>query len=332
MKSIQLLFFTGLISIFLFSCNKKDDGLPEEIKSGILLEIDPEFNCYVGENGNHFYSHAFESKNDTTLYRLVVESGVNYHIYSAQPSVLNSHIEMILFNQNMDTISWSSHHQDGHRILYQSNKSGEVYLKVFIKGPVTESLVYNLYFEAIKSNFIDFAGYNWESTGLWVKESESTMRFHCNNTLKYRWIRLNEDFQNSPEISFTVKSNGKNDFNSFGFVLAGSSRLLKWGDYQEELPDDGYFFNLTSENQYSVFDLMGDGISFSYGELNIPDLDLKKGIHFRIMYYTESHSPHYALYINNLHVKGFATTYVQKFYIVVDDKGTGEMIIEDVKL
>ena len=326
MKLVTSITILGLFVFLLISCSKNEDDLPKEIKSGIFLEINPEFNSYVSENGNHFYSHIFESKNDTTIYRLKVESGVNYHIYSLQPEVQNSHIEMVLFNQEMDTITWSSLHHDGHRILYQSNQTGEVYLQVFIKGPVTESLAYNLYFEAIQPMPISFAGYNWESTGLWEKESETTIKFHCNNTLKYRWIRLNEDFQDSPDISFTVKSSDKNEFNAFGFVIAGSSSLLNWGDYQQELPNDGYFFNMMNEQQFTVMDMQGDGISFSYGELNITDIDLQKGINFQISYTTNSHYPHYVVYINNVFVKAFSTTYVQKFYLVVEDNGKGEIV------
>lgn len=326
MKLVSFTTILVLIVSLLISCSESEDDLPKEIKSGILLEINPEFNCYVDENGNHYYSNIFKSKNDTSVYRLKVESGINYHIYSSQSTVQSSHIEMILFNQEMDTITWSSLHQDGHRILYQSNQSGEVYLQVFIKGPITESLAYDLYFEAIQSNSLSFAGYNWESTGLWEKESENTIKFHCNNTLKYRWIRLNEEFQDSPDISFTVKSLDKIEFNSLGFVIAGSQSMLNWGDYQHELPNDGYFFNMMNEQQFAVFDMQGDGISFSYGELNIPDLDLQEGINFRISYSTDSHSPHYVVSVNNVFVKAFSTTYVQKFYLVVEDNGKGEIV------
>ena len=78
---IKGILFAGIITYLFFSCNKKDDDLPEDLKTGIYLEIDPEYNSYVSEGGKHYYSNAFGRKNDTAVYRISVERGTKYQLY-----------------------------------------------------------------------------------------------------------------------------------------------------------------------------------------------------------------------------------------------------------
>ena len=54
MKTIKFFVFVCAISCLFVSCN--NDDLPSELEKGIYLQIDPTYNSYVAENGNHYPS------------------------------------------------------------------------------------------------------------------------------------------------------------------------------------------------------------------------------------------------------------------------------------
>ena len=331
MKTINHFLFAVIIACLFISCDKNGD-LPDDLEKGIFLEINPEFNSYVHKNGNHFYAGIFESKNDTVLFRLKVEKGGKYHLFCVQPSLQSHPIDMVLFNTQLDTLTAGMFYEDSRKIYYESGFSGDVFLKLFIRGATSESLIYNLYFEKKGTTKISFAGYNWEYTGFWEKGTGETLKLKSGDARKYRWIRMASNLTGNPNISFTIKSDTKTEVKPLGFVLAGSSNLLYWGDYKEELPDEGFFFNIQNNDGYSVFNIAKTGIAFEYGDLTTAKINLKDGVRIRIVYDKSGFYPAYWIYVNDVYVRYLGTGEINRFYIAVEERGPGEITVENFKI
>ena len=91
----SLLFLYAIAFIFVSCQNDEDDQVPiplPDLEGGILLEIKPGQNSYVGENNDRFYSNMLLHKNDSTLYQLKVKPGVEYNLFCVIPGHSSSKI------------------------------------------------------------------------------------------------------------------------------------------------------------------------------------------------------------------------------------------------
>jgi hypothetical protein len=324
-----IMFVIFLVSI-IFSCNK-DEIDDTQNDNGILLEIEPNNISYIGENDNHYYSNAFIRNDDIHTYRLKVDSGIKYHIFCVQPDLEYSNIAIALLDSNRDTIMVSTH-PINPKIVFESNTSNELFLSVYLKGPYINSLSYNVYFEKAESLPLDFLNYEWEYTGNWKIVNNETLKFTNIDARRFRWIRLDSSFDNHPNVSFKVTSLTNTVVPSFGFICGGSSRLQYGGDFLEELPDNGIFFNITDNKSYRILNIEGTGIGYDYGNLEIPNLNLLEGVKINLIYIVNGNYSHYSLSINDVFIQNIDSNIMNKFFLVIEDRGFNDIIFENLKI
>ncbi len=328
-KLLSLLFLFTTAFIFV-SCQKDEDEpvpvpLPD-LEGGILLEIQPGQNTYVGENNNRFYTNIFSHKNDSNLYHLKVKPGVKYNLFCLQPGVPYSYLRMVLLTSNRDTISISTFEIGKCEIFFEPNIPDDLYLFVYLDSSVNETLKYNLFFEELAPTNLDFVNLKWETTGNWHVTDPQTIEFIGSGSRKFRWIRLNSVISDNHDISFTIKSDTKTTLPSFGIILSGSSELFYSMDYKNQLPQKGTFLVFTDNQNYRIINLWGNGMGYEYYTMTIPNLDLNTGVNITI---NHDYSPNKTVYINNTGLWSIYMGSMNKFYLVVEDKDFDKIVFKN---
>ena len=326
MKSFKFFLIIANMACLTFSCHKDETTLEKPV----MLEIDEGQTSYIGQNGNHFYANIFSDKNDSNIYRLKVKAGVKYHLICTKPDQLYAYIRLVLSNSKEKVIH-SSETYEGRPvggkpdIIFTSADDDELYLKVINYGPFSESLNYNLYFEKCTTTNFNFSGYTWESTGAWKIINPETLEFTCSDSREFRWIRLNSTIPDNAEFSLTMKSTTKTELPTFGFIYNGSYELSNWGDYNEELPATGSFYNFYEPNTIRTINLYGDAASFNYQEIDLQNIDMRNGVVFRI-------SPTQVI-VNSTVIPQCINLGVNKpFYFVIEDDGFDKITFENFQL
>lgn len=329
--SIRTLFIAVLALLFL-SCNKDDDNIEPEEQKGILIEIEAGNSSYIADDGKHFYSNTFLSKNDTNLYRLPLEAGEKYAIWCTQANQLYSNIEMVLLNSNFDTITFSRIEEGKPEIFFDSNSTDELYLSVYLKGNYNESLAYKLFFEKSKALPLTFMEYEWHYTGNWQVVDNETLKLTNNDAQKFRWVRLDSSPVEKANISFTIKSATLKELPSFGFIGNGSTKRLFWSEFKEELPESGEFFHLMSPNRYRIIHMNKTEMWFDYGDFALPAYNLSEGVSVRLSYREGGIYESYSVFLNDTEIGTFKTQLMNKFYLVFEELGFDDIIINDLKI
>lgn len=325
----SLLFICAIAFIF-FSCRKdKNDPVPvPDLDGGILLEIKPDQNTYISENNDRFYTNIFSHKNDSNLYHLKVKTGVKYSMFCIQPDLTYTSIKMVLLNSKRDTISYSINEGGRSEIFFEPSIPDDLYLLVYLNSSFSETLKYNLYFEELVPAALNFMNLNWEATGNWQVINSQTLEFNGSASRKFRWIRLNSIISDNQDISFTIKSATRTKLPSFGIILSGSSELVNlWGEYNEQLPQKGTFFNFTDDESYRIIRLTVNGIGFDYGTMTIPNMDINIGVNITIEH---PYPPNKSVFINNIGLYSINPASMNKFYLVIEDKGFDRIVFENL--
>ncbi len=324
-KSIFLLVISGVFT----SCSKDDiDSLLKNHKS-IPLEINTDFNTYQSPEGDNFYRNAFSDKHDKHVYKLPLEAGEKYHVFCIQKDLLITNIEMHLLNSKMDTISKSQLINNVSEIFFTANKTDDYYLITKLSGDFNQQLAYNIYFESCAPVNYSFFGKNWSGTGKWTRLNENAISFKGHDTEMMRWLKLNRDLPEFPEINFNLKSDSKTSMPSIGFVFNASENMMNWGDFQEKLPKAGVCFNIQSNSTYRKMTFENGVMSFQYGEIDIPNLDLQLGVNVKIIY---DYPFDRLVYLNNTLVGSISNVKNHKFFLVIEDFEYDEIRIENLQL
>ena len=223
MKRTQQLnkkYYFLIVTLFALLVSDFNFLILKTLKEGQLLEIDPEFNCYVSDNGNHYYSDSFNNVHEKKIYRLSVKNAEQYTISFSQPDEsFSPDIKMVLVNSMNDTLAISSTLFSSPRIFFESWNDEVVYLFVYSTDPDKIATNYNLYFESIEYKSLDFAGYHWNYTSNWQISGTDTLIYKNIDSHQFRLIGLDPIIADiRPQISFSVKSSEKNDLISFGFI------------------------------------------------------------------------------------------------------------------
>jgi hypothetical protein len=324
------LLFAFAIGFLLVSCRKEnDDPSPDpDLDGGILLEIKPDQNSYISENNNRFYTNVFSHKNDSNLYHLKVKSGVKYRMFCTQPDLTYTSIKMVLLTSKRDTISISRNEEGRSEIYFEPSVPDDLYLLVYLKSSINETLKYNLYFEELTPAALNFMNLNWQTTGNWQVINSQTLEFNGSDSRKFRWIRLNSIISDNQDISFTIKSATRAKLPSFGIILSGSSELVNWGEYKEQLPQLGTLFNFTDNESYRIIHLGGTGMSFDYGTMTVPNMNINSGVNITIEH---PYPPNKSVFINNIGLYSINPASMNKFYLVIEDKGFDKIVFENLK-
>jgi hypothetical protein len=326
MTSLKYCLIIVVMVCIFFSCNKDDIT----IEKSILLEISEGQTSYIGPTGNYFYTNDFSNKNDTQTYRLKVKAGLKYHLICTQPNQVQVWMTMALSNSKGEVIKRSETYQgkpvnDKPDIIFTAVDNDELFLKVTNYGLYSQSLNYNLYFQKCETTNLNIRGYNWASSGNWKIINPEILEFTCTDSREFRWIRLDSDIPDNIGMSFTVKSTTKTELPTFGFIYQGSTELSNWGDYNEELPATGRFYNFYESNIIRTIDLYGESASFNYQEVDLQNIEIKKGINFHI-------SPTQVIVNNTLILQGINLGVKKTFYFVIEDDGFDKITFENFQL
>lgn len=328
MKIIKAIFLLAIAAV-VASCSKDDiDSLLKNHQS-IPLEINTDFNTYQSPDGDNFYRNAFSDKNDMHVYKLSLEAGKKYHVFCIQKNLLITNMEMYLLNSEMDTISKSQMLNNIPEIFFTANKTTDYYLITKLNGDFNQQLSYNIYFESCAPVNYSFFGKNWSGTGKWTGLNETAISFKGHDTGMMRWLKLDSDLPEFPEIVFTLKSDTKTSMPSIGFVFNASENMMNWGDFQEKLPQSGVCFNIQTNSTYRKITFENGGMGFQYGEIDIPNLDLQSGVNVKIIY---DYPFNRLVYINNTPVGYVSNVKNHKFFLIIEDFGHDEIRIENLQM
>lgn len=326
MKSIKFSLIMAAMAFIIFSCDTDDITLD----NSILLEISEGQTSYIGTTGNYFYTNDFSNKTDTQTYRISVKAGVKYHLICIQPDQSQTWITMVLSN-SMGEVIQSSETIEGRPvgdkpdIIFTAVDDNELFLQVTNYGLYSQSNNYNLYFQKCETINLKFSGYNWESSGYWKIINPEKLEFTCTDSREFRWIRLDSNIPDNVGFSLTIKSATKTELPTFGFIYQGSTELSNWGDFNEELPATGSFYNFYEPNTIRLIELYGESASFNYQEVDLQNIDMRKGIDFNV-------SPTQVM-VNNTIIPQCVNLGVKKtFYFVIKDDGIDKITFENVQL
>lgn len=334
MKNLKLpiLLFLFSATYILFSCQEHEDEpvpvpLPD-LEGGIPLEIKTGQKTYISENNDRFYANVFSHKNDSDLYHLKVKPGVKYNLFCSQPGIPYSNLKMVLLTSKRDTISISTYVSGLCEIFFEPSVPDDLYLFVYLKSSVNETLKYNLYFEELVPAKLNFMNLKWETTGNWQVNDSLTLSFIGSGSRKFRWLRLDSFISDNNDISFTIKSDTKTNLPSFGIILSGSTEQVSMGDYKEQLPQKGTFLVFTDNQNYRIIKLFSNGMAFEYYTISLPNLNLKTGVNIKINHDNPLYK--YVL-INNVAITGYVIDNyysLNKFYLVVEDKDFEKIVFD----
>ncbi len=330
MKTFTKLFLLSLVLIIITSCSKEDEQSNSTLDNAILLEINPEYGCYVAENGDHFYYDALLSINDSNLYKLDVEAGKKYHFICTQPGLHYTNLQMLLLNSEMDTISISYRKEGIPHIYFEPSSNDYLYLTVSTGYEYNESLSYNLYFEVFDPVSTDFNGYPVEYYGPWQITGANSLKFTKIDTRGFRWFRFNTSLDN-PDVSFTLKATQNSDIPSFGFLFDGSTDLLTWSDYRYELPDFGTFFNILDNQTFRIYNIKGSSIGFDSGSYSVPDIDMINGVNINLLFHDYGSHYTYEIILNGTSIQELSIESINTFYLVTQDLDYGDILFENIQ-
>ena len=325
MKSFRFFLIAIMVSSLCISCNKNDD---KDSGGGTLLEIDPAYKCYVSQGGDQYYANLFSSISDADQYQLAVEKGVKYRIHCCQPGIDYAPIDMVLLNSDMDTITKSYNYEDVPKIVFNSGIDGRFYLRVYPDGSQHESLDYRLYFEVADPQPVHFINLDCDYTGYWEAHDSTSLKFTGKDAHGFRWFRFNWSFQTNPGISFTLKSSTRTELPAFGFAFNGSTDMVQWNQYRDELPENSTFVYIEDSDEFKVLHFDDHGVGYNYGSIDPHGIDLLNGVNFNIKYSGGS----YGIYLNNTYIYHVGSELMFRFYLVVEDLGFDELIFENFQI
>lgn len=327
-RILTLTLFTQML--FHFSCEKCELDPSNVTTKSVLLEIDENAKSYVDENGNHFYSGAFKSIQDTLLFKLPMKAGAKYQIYCSRSEPVYD-VEMYLLNSELDTISKALFYPPYlTEIFFLPVTTDDYYVGLKLDDSYNQDLRYKLYFEKCEEKNYSFSEKNWEGRGHWQNINKQTIKYNGSKSQNIKWLRLIQVLKSNSKISFTVRTEN-NTIPSVGFAFAYNYELIDNGVFQEKLPANGSYFNFNDTTTFRMV-YARDGLANGYisATLNTNDVNPKRGIKFEIVKVGFSN---HQVYINNKPLDyTLATKNYKHFYLVIEDISKSDVYFEDFKI
>ena len=319
------------ISFCISSCSECElDSTESKKLNSILLEIDEAENSYVDEIGNHFYSGAFNSIQDTLLFKVSLKSGCKYQIYYTGPEPVYD-VDMYLLNSNLDTISKALFYPPYLTEMFFTPAATDIYyIGLKLSDSYNQDLRFKLYFEKCEDENYSFCDKNWEGSGHWENLNEQTIKYNCSASRNIKWLRLIQAIKPNSKISFTVRTE-TSFIPSVGFAFAGTLELTKQGVFQEKLPQQGSYFNFNDTTSFRmVYNRYDNPGSYIYAFLNTKNINPIEGIKFEIV---RADNSNHKVYINNEPSNYVLATYnYSQFYLVIEDIGESDVFFENFRI
>lgn len=294
------------------------------------MEMNDAENSYVDQNGNHFYSDAFKSIQDTILFKVPMEEGVKYQIYCSRSEPIYD-VQMYLLNSDLDTISKALFYPPYlTEMFFIPANSDNYYVSLKLSDSYNQDLRFKIYFEKIEENSYSFCEKSWEGLGHWESINEQTIKYNCSESQNIKWLRLIQAIKPNSKISFTIRSDS-NNIPSVGFAFAETYELVERGRFQEKLPRQGSYFNFNDTTSFRMA-YIGKGFTDGYisAILYAGDVNPKEGIRFDIV---RIENDHYKIYINNKPLNYTFLTYsYNRFYLIIEDISENNVYFENFKI
>lgn len=323
--------FSITVAYFLSSCNnyELDSSESKKMKS-ILLEIDEAENSYIDKSGNHFYSGAFESIQDTLLFKVSMEAGVKYQIYYTGPEPVYD-VQMYFLNSNLDTISKALFYPPYlTEMFFLPAKTDIYYVGLNLTDSYNQDLRFKLYFEKCQDKNYSFCDKKWEGLGDWKKLNEQTIKYNSSASQNIKWLRLIQAIKPNSKITFTVRTE-TNIIPSVGFAFAWNYELTELGRFQEKLPRQGSYFNFNDTTSFRmVYNRNGIPGNYIHAILNTKNVNPKEGINFEIVHVDDSN---HQVFINNEPLNYSLATYnYNRFYLIIEDISESDVFFENFRI
>ncbi len=316
--------------LFLFSCNKCELEPSKQIPDAVLLNIDENAKSFVDENGNHFYSGAFKSTQDTLLFKLPMKADEKYQIYITRDEPIYD-VEMYLLTSELDTISKALFYPPYlTEMFFLPVTNDNYFLSLKLADSYNQDLRYKLYFEKIEENYYSFSEKNWEGLGHWEIVNEHSIKYNCSESKNIKWLRLVHNVKYNSKISFTIRTEN-NSIPSVGFAYSGNYDMIERGLFQEKLPQNGSYFNFNDTTSFRMV-YIRDGFAngYIYASLDIENINPQEGIKFEIR---RADISNHKVYINNQPLNySLATKNYSHFYLMIEDKNQNDVYFENFKI
>lgn len=313
----------------LYSC-KKCELNPSKLdkKESIPLEMNEINNSYIADNGNHFYSGAFESIQDSILFKVKLKSGEKYQLFCTRIGQSFPDIRMQLLNSDMDTISDALAYPHLTELFFTPVKTDDYFIVLSLSESYNQNLRFKLYFEKCKSSDYSFGEYNWEGKGDWEELNSNSIKYNCSESKNIRWLRLRSRVSSTSKISFTVRSES-DSIPSIGFAFSKNYELAQWGEFQEKLPELGTYFNFNDSSSFRMMYLTNGASNYIHGSLDLPNINAKSGIKFEIV----PIDFHQQVYINGIPINYSISTHsYNRFYLLIEDINQSDIIFDNFKI
>ena len=315
--------------LLLFACGKDDekDQPTLHIEDSITLRIDRDYNCYVADNNDQYYSGTI-NPNEIQLFRLHVQAGVRYQLASTQPISNASLIKMTLLEQSLDTLETSFRNGRCSSLFFTAENDRD--LLVAVQSSVSETVDYKLYYEIRNPRTMIFANEQLDYIGNWQESGPGQLTYTNIDICQFRWLRLHTNGESHLRISFTLKAPKRQNLPSMGFICDGSPQLHQlFSEYQDILPRQGTFFNIENNQSYTVARIYEDFSSYDHGTFEAPDMDIKNGVKITVSYENSENQRNCSVYINDALVSDFYPFPLWYVYIILEDWDFDTYTIED---
>ena len=320
--------FSITVAYFLSSCNNCElDSTKSKKMKSIYLEMDEAENSYVDKSGNHFYSGAFESIQDTLLFKVSMDAGAKYQIYYTGSEPVYD-VQMYLLNSDLDTISKALFYPPYlTEMFFLPTKTDNYYIGLKLSDSYNQDLRFKLYFEKCQDKNYTFCDKNWEGLGDWENLNKQTVKYNCSASQNIKWLRLIQTIKPNSKITFTVRTE-TNIIPSVGFAFACNYELTESGVFQEKLPRQGSYFNFNDTTSFRmVYNRNGIPGSYISAVHNAKNVNPTKGIKFEILHVDDSN---HQVFINNEPLNYTLATYnYNRFYLIIEDIGESDVFFEN---
>lgn len=323
MKNILAICFV-LSVILIQSCQK--DSIKSSIKNSVSqsLAIDETAHCFINENGKRYIENTLLSQQDSLVFELKMNKGIEYRISTSQPNTLINQTRLTLVNIEGDTLTESLNESYSKSVIVvEAPQTSNYYVIVQLAKRTNPKFTFRLFFEELVDNEISFANKDWEVNGEWEVQKTNTAALKNSDSRIYRHLKLSNPLAGNPDVSFVIQCS--NNEPNFGFIMDASERFMEFSEYFYELTNSGYaFLAFKKDLNYSIIELFPGSMSLQWGSIEDLNFNFSTGIKVDLKFENNQ----YWIYLNNTQLQQIKGN-LNNFHILTEDCGDGITTIKD---
>ncbi len=147
---MQMKYILPLFLIFVFlslsSCKKESATIDDVIAT---LKLDENTHTYINDEGGWYYENSHRFLRDRHVYKVNLEKGTTYRIWTIQPDAATNQTHVMLINVNSDTLVYSEYGRIKNEVLITSPETKSYYVVITRFEYGNPIFLYHLFFEQI---------------------------------------------------------------------------------------------------------------------------------------------------------------------------------------